>query len=101
MKKITKIVEIRKEMARLDMFVVGLLLAIAFNFVACEQVDEILADVEVVSDMDKYLEENPGLEVQELVKEVKENGPSQYLTLTYRLGYRIAGKKFEISTNQR
>lgn len=82
------------KMARFEIFAVGLALAVAFNFVACSS-DQIQTEIKVVENMDKYLEENPGLEVQPLIKEIKENGPSQYFAITYRLGYRIAGKSFE------
>lgn len=78
-------------MARFEIFAVGLVLAVAFNFVAC---DEMQSDIEVsvVPDMEKFLIENPGLKVQPLVKDVQVNGPTPYTTLTYRLGRRIAGK---------
>lgn len=77
-------------MARFEIFAVGLVLAVAFSFVACSS-DEIQADIQVVENMEKYLEDNPGLEVQPLVKEVSENGASQYFAITYRLGYRTGG----------
>lgn len=77
-------------MARFEIFAVGLVLAVAFSFAAC---DEIQSDIKVsvVPDMEKFLIENPGLKVQPLAKDVHINGPSQYTTLTYRLGRRIAG----------
>lgn len=80
-------------MARLGIFAVGLFLAVAFNYVACSS-DEIQSDIQVsvVPDMAKYMLENPGLKVEALVKDMKVNGPSQYATLTYRIGRRIAGK---------
>ena len=80
-------------MAHLEIFAVALILGVAFNFVACSS-DEIQSNIEVsvVPDMAKYLIENPGLKLQPMIKEVKTNGPSQYTTLTYRLGYRVAGK---------
>lgn len=88
-------------MARVEIFAVGLILAVAFNFVACSS-DEIQSDIQVsvVQDMDKYLNENPDLEVQPLIKETKENGPSQYMTIAYRLGYRIAGKILDSKFSQ-
>lgn len=89
-------------MARFVIFAVGLVLAVAFNFVACSG-DPIQSNIEVVQSIEEYLEENPGLEVQPLVEEVNEKGPSQYYENTYKFGNRIDGEEFEFnsSANQR
>lgn len=85
-------------MARFETFAVGLVLAVAVNFVACSS-DQIQTHIEVVENMEKYLEENPGLEVQPLVKEVEENGPLQYVAIKYTLGQRTTGKAFEYNSH--
>lgn len=79
-------------MARFVIFAVGLVLALAFSFVACSS-DEIQSDIKIVPDMKKYLQENPGLKVQPLIKRVKVVGPS-YAKILYSIGYRVAGEAF-------
>lgn len=85
--------EEEEKMARLEIFVVGLILAITLNFVACSSESKI--EVSVVPDMAKYLKENPDIKVQPLIKHTNEALP--YGGIKYTLGKRIAGKVLEFS----
>lgn len=77
-------------MVRSEIFVIGFILAFAFNCVECSS-DEIDSNIQiaVVENMDDFMVQNPGLYAQELQKF---EGPSQKTRLTYRIGGRINGK---------
>lgn len=78
-------------MARCEVFVIGLVLAVAFNSVQCSNIESNIA-VNVVPNLTKFLLENPGAKLQPLFKETKAVGPSQYIQTTYRFGQRSIGK---------
>lgn len=77
-------------MARQVIFVIGLVLAVAFNFVE-GSLDQSNFAVNVVSDMDKFLNENPGVKAQPLIKQTR-MAATPYAHLIYRIGGRVAGK---------
>lgn len=78
--------------------VFGLLLALAFNAAKCSNDEQSNIKVNVVPSLSEYLKENPEAELTplELVEEATMNDvsplPSPYMTRTYRIGYRVAGK---------
>lgn len=80
-------------MARQLIFVVGLVLAAAFNL-AEGSIDALESNIKVtiVSDIDQFLNENPGLKAQPLIKQTQTAGAEQYVRLLYRIGSRISGK---------
>lgn len=79
-------------MAHLKILAVSLVLAVALNLVTSSR-DEIPSNIEVsvVPDIGEFLIENPDLEVLPLVKDIKSDDVSPYLTFTYTLGSRIPG----------
>lgn len=83
-------------MAHFEIFAVGLIFSVAFNFVACSSDEQSNIVVIDVPDMFEFLKENSGAELTplELVKNITQTdaGVIPYITRVYRIGYRIGGK---------
>lgn len=81
----------------------GLLLALAFS-VECSTDEQSNIKVNVVPSMAEFLKENPETEFTplELVEETTQTDASvsPYITRTYRIGYRVAGKIINIWTQK-
>lgn len=80
-------------MASLNIFVISLVLAVAFNFVQCSN-DGIESNIEVltVSDISDYMLKHPEVKVQPLEEKILPSGASPYIQKQYTIGYRIQGK---------
>lgn len=83
-------------MALRQVVVFGLLLGLALNSVECSNDEQSNIKVIEVSSLSDYLNENPEAELTplELVGETRitDGSVTPYITKTYKIGYRIAGK---------
>lgn len=80
-------------MVRTEIIVVGLILAVTFHSVECSNA-ELGSDIHVVESLAEFLNANPGVKLQPLMKEEKTDGPSPYIQLIHRAGGRISGDRF-------
>lgn len=94
-KKISVELNACEKMARKEILVVSLILAIVVNSVACSS-DEIQSDIKIVPHMAQFLIENPGLEVQQMIQSTKLSGVLPYAKIVYRIGYRIVGETLNL-----
>lgn len=88
------------KMACLNIFVVSLVLAVAFSFVQCSN-GGIESNIEVltVSDISDYQLKYPDVKVQPLKERILPRGASPYIQKQYTFGYRIQGKIHQLYFN--
>lgn len=76
-----------------EIIVVGLILAVTFHSVANAELGSDIR-INVVESLAEFLNANPGVKLQPLMKEEKTDGPSPYIQLIHRAGGRISGDRF-------
>lgn len=82
-------------MALRQIVIFGLLLVLALNSIECSSDEQSNIKVIEVPSLSEFLKEHPEAEFTplELVEDTKVDlAASPYITKTYRIGYRVAGK---------
>ncbi|XP_055309445.1 uncharacterized protein LOC129573178 [Sitodiplosis mosellana] len=81
-------------MFRLSVFAICLVSALALNCVECsDKALESKIEFNFVQNLTDFLAANPGIQLEQLDKEVSYDGPSSRIQLTHRLGNRINGDR--------